>query len=267
MDIAISSGHGLRIRGAKGPAPWGLDEVNENRRVTDRVAVLLRSVGHTVHVFHDTSSASVTANLSAIVNWHNSRKRDRDISVHFNAFQATQNARGTECLYVSTAGQNIANSVSSAMARAGGFVNRGAKKRTDLSFLNRTTKPSALLEVCFVDSRADADLYRRNFESICRGIAESIGGKAIPRAADEPIEEPPPKPMPVDPGVSDENIVDIQINVSGNVAVMINDDEITENIDAPNRLSLTLVHLGDVLVNVNGEDFQIEVGHGIQQGD
>lgn len=263
MDIAISSGHGTRIRGAKG----FLDEVDENRRVTDRVAVLLRSVGHTVHVYHDTTSKSVAANLSAIVNWHNSRKRDRDVSVHFNAFQTTNAPRGTEVLWTSPAGSAIATSVNAAMARAGGFINRGAKKRTDLSFLNRTAKPAVLLEVCFVDSRTDTDLYKRNFESICRAIAESVGGKAIPRPTDAPVEEPPPRPEPVDPGVTDDNVVDIEIKVRGDITVAINRDTIIEGKSA-NRLSMYLGHVGDVLVNINGEDFQVEANnHGLQQGD
>ena len=152
------------------------------------------------------------------------------------------------------------------MANAGGLLNRGAKKRTDLSFLNRTAKPAVLLEVCFVDSRADVDLYKRRFEPICRAIAESVGGKAITRGAGEPEEEaPPPRPMPADPGVSDENIVDIEIKVAGHVAVSINDDPITDDPEAPNQLKIFLDRVGDVLLNVNGEDFQIGVeDHGLQ---
>jgi len=29
MKIAMSSGHSKAVRGAAGPSPWGLDEVNE----------------------------------------------------------------------------------------------------------------------------------------------------------------------------------------------------------------------------------------------
>ena len=41
MKIAISSGHGLHVRGARGL----IDEVDEARHVTDRTAEILRSAG------------------------------------------------------------------------------------------------------------------------------------------------------------------------------------------------------------------------------
>ena len=41
-----------------------------------------------------------------------------------------------------------------------GFINRGAKKRTDLFFLNNTEMPAILMEVCFVDSEADTSSCR-----------------------------------------------------------------------------------------------------------
>lgn len=239
MDIVISSGHGLKVRGAKGV----LDEVDEARRVTDRVAELLRSAGVSVHVFHDNTSNNVSANLSAIVNAHNSRKRDRDVSVHFNAFKTTDKAMGTECLYTSQ--QALAAKIATAMANGGGLINRGAKKRTDLAFLNRTAKPAVLLEVCFVDSSHDAGLYRKNFETICRGIAETVGDVKLP--GEPPPVEPPVKPPvepPVVPGPSGDNVVDITIEVKGRPRVTINGDVINDG-DAANRLDLTTVTSGE----------------------
>jgi hypothetical protein len=50
--------------------------------------------------------------------------------------------------------------------------NRGAKKRSDLYFLNGTDEPSILIEVCFVDSSADSNLYRTHFHAICQAIAD-----------------------------------------------------------------------------------------------
>jgi len=168
MRVCISSGHSRFVSGAVGV----LNEVNEARRVVPVVARHLRSAGATVTEFHDDVSRTQSANLGAIVAYHNRQNRDLDVSVHFNAFQKTENPRGTEVLHRSN--QALAARVSRAMADAAGFINRGAKTRTDLSFLNRTNKPAILLEVCFVDSAADARLYNRHFEDICRSIAESI---------------------------------------------------------------------------------------------
>lgn len=183
MRIAISSGHSLHVRGARGV----LDEVDENRRVVDRVTAILEATRGGVVRFHDDSSRSVSANLGALVGWHNRQQRDLDVSVHFNAHRTTTQPMGTECLH-RTQGQ-LAARVSTAMANAGKFIDRGPKHRTNLSFLNNTARPAILLEVCFVDSSHDAQVYRTSFEGICRAIASSItgqnvggGGEAVPPA-------------------------------------------------------------------------------------
>jgi N-acetylmuramoyl-L-alanine amidase len=168
MTIVISSGHGLKIRGASGV----LDEVNEARRVVPAVAEYLREYGCKVHEFHDDVSTNQSDNLERIVDEHNSYERDLDISVHFNAYKTTDKPMGTECLYVSQS--SLAATVSQAISVAGTLMNRGAKKRTDLYFLNKTTAPAILIEVCFVDSTEDADLYRVNFDQICKSIADTI---------------------------------------------------------------------------------------------
>jgi N-acetylmuramoyl-L-alanine amidase len=171
--IAMSSAHSQLVRGAKG----FLDEVNESRRVVPAVANALRGMGVTVETFNDNISKTQAANLSAITGWHSSQRVDLHVSVHFNAFQTTQAARGTETLYKASARLADARRVSAAIARAGSFIDRGAKHRTNLSFLNRLTH-SLLLEICFVDSRADADLYNRNFDGICIAIAEGLTGRS-----------------------------------------------------------------------------------------
>jgi hypothetical protein len=125
---------------------------------------------------------------------------------------------GCEVLYVTQ--QQLASDTSKAISVAGSFINRGAKKRTDLYFLNNTSKPAILLEVCFVDSEADGNLYRHNFDAICRRIAEVIGKVTIGVPPTEPIEpEPPPIQPPPDDVAAQ---IDIQIKVQGNAVVTIN---------------------------------------------
>jgi len=208
--IVMSSGHGKIVRGASGsPVPPMLDEVNEARRVVNRTAELLIERGVDVITFHDDTSTSQSQNLNTIVAAHNKETRQLDVSVHFNAFDG--NGQGTEVLYVSQ--QALAADVSTAIASAGGFTNRGAKKRTDLAFLNNTEEPAILLEVCFCDNRGDSDKYNAKFEQICSAIADTLGGKATG-------ETPPPvQPTP------DAARVDIQ--VTGNVVVTVNGKTIT----------------------------------------
>jgi N-acetylmuramoyl-L-alanine amidase len=180
MDVVISSGHGLKIRGAADI----LDEVDEARRVVDAVAKHLKNIGVNVKIFHDNTSTTQDQNLRTIVNYHNGQKRDLDISVHFNAYEHTERPMGTEVLYVSQL--DLAADVSDAIAKAGGFIDRGSKKRTDLYFLNNTNEPAILIETCFVDSETDAELYRENFDIICEAIAAAIAGE-IPVAASAPL--------------------------------------------------------------------------------
>ena len=176
MAIAISSGHGARIPGAVG----FLNEVREARRVVKKVAGYLREMGVTVHEFHDDESTTVADNIAAIVGWHNSTERYLDVSVHFNAFEPTDEPRGTEVLFRTA--KEIAARVSRATASAGGFRDRGGRFRDDLGFLNRTERPAILLEVCFVDSSWDAQSYGENHDAICRAIA----GALRDRLADAP---------------------------------------------------------------------------------
>jgi N-acetylmuramoyl-L-alanine amidase len=165
--IVISSGHGLYVRGASGV----LDEVTEARVVVEEVALRLRMRGVNAITFHDDESLDQSDNLATIVDFHNSMNRDLDVSVHFNAYVETTSAMGTECLHATQ--EELATSMAGALGEAG-FTNRGAKQRTDLYFLNQTLMPSILIEVCFVDSTADADVYSSRIGMICDAIASVL---------------------------------------------------------------------------------------------
>lgn len=164
MRIVMSSGHALLVRGASGI----IDEVDEARRVVEEVARWARIAGHQVITFHDDTSTTQSQNLDTIVNFHNSQDRDVDISVHFNAYKETIDPMGTECLYLTQ--KELAERISATISEIGDLINRGAKKRTDLAFLNGCDEPAVLIEVCFVDSDADVTAYRNNFDVICEAL-------------------------------------------------------------------------------------------------
>ena len=196
MKIVLSSGHGLFVRGARGI----IDEVDEARRVTNRVAEILRTAGVGVSTFHDDTSRNVSNNIGAIVRHHNSQTRDLDVSVHFNSFQpATDFVQmdgwrrvdrpvGVEVLYRTgnSHTRQIAGEAARAISGASGLLLRhmsrdvpGTVPRTDLGFLNNTSAPAILLEVCFVNSSVDVELYRQGFEEICQAIATAVSGRVI----------------------------------------------------------------------------------------
>jgi len=189
MRVVISSGHGKKIPGAIGPKPWGLDEHAEAVRVVDRTAEFLRAAGVDVTTYEDTVSTTQNENLDRIVAFHNSKTRDLDVSVHFNAYEPTTSKKmGTECLYVSQ--MDLSADVADAISTAAGLPDRGPKKRTDLAFLNGTEEPAILVETLFCDAKPDCDSYRQNFDAICQALAAAISGEAIE----------PPVPKPPEPG-------------------------------------------------------------------
>ena len=190
-SITISSGHGKYVAGAS----CYINEVTEARRVTNKVAEYLRKMSVKVNVIHDDVSKTKAQNItngksSYIVKQHNATSRELDVSVHFNAASKTNSPRGTEVFYYDD--KALAAKVSKAIATAGGLKDRGAKDGKHLVFCKSTSKKAILLEICFVDSKADADLYNKNFDKICRAIAETLASKKIP--ADKPASSTPTAP-------------------------------------------------------------------------
>jgi N-acetylmuramoyl-L-alanine amidase len=188
MRVVISSGHGKHVAGASGY----IEEHPEAVRVVDRLAAFLRTAGVGVTTYEDTVSTSQNENLNRLVDFHNAQgAHDLDISIHFNAYNTTSKPMGTECLYVTQ--EELADDVSAAIASCG-FTNRGPKYRSDLFFLNSTSAPAILVEVCFVDSQTDVALYQTGFDAVCRALAETIAGVTIPGTPGRPDRPDPPEP-------------------------------------------------------------------------
>jgi hypothetical protein len=252
MKIIISSGHGKYVRGASGY----LDEVDEARKVVETVAEKLRGAGVTVVTFHDNTSTSQSQNLNTIVAAHNRESRDLDISVHFNAYQTTSKPMGCEVLYLTQS--SLAAEVSAAIAEAGSFINRGAKYRSDLAFLNGTEEPAILVETCFVDSSADADLYHQHYDAVCVAIAEAVGNVEVDQPPVEPPTEPPVEPPTDVP--TEENRVTVKSRVSGDVMIVVNGVVVSGEERCRNVVDLKIALEGDVVLTINGEEFHSEAG-------
>jgi hypothetical protein len=207
----------------------------------------MRAAGVTVETFLDTVSTSQSQNLDRIIDWHNAQgSRDYDVSCHLNAFD--HSAHGVEVLYVTQS--SLASRVSAAIAEAGHLTNRGAKKRTDLAFLNGTSEPAILLECHFCDNTGDCNLHEEHYDAICEAIAESIAGVQVPDETPPPVEEIPPTEPP-----TEDNRVDIIGHTEGDVAVIINGTMISGNARCRNVVRMRVTMTGDVVVSLNGEEF------------
>jgi len=189
MKVVISAGHGDKVPGAIGY----IDEHKEACKVIETVAAGLRERGVEATTYIDKVSTTQNENLNRIVDFHNSQTRDLDVSVHFNAYETTSKPMGTEVLYVSQTGMEMADEVVDAICEAAGLINRGPKKRTDLFFLNNTNEPAILIETCFVDSKADVDIYHDQYAVICNAIAAAIAredsGDIVPPEPEPPTDD------------------------------------------------------------------------------
>lgn len=165
--FVISSGHGKIVGGAVG----FINERAEAVKVVDRVyAILTNSYNGRGYRYHESTAQNQSQNLANIVNYHNSKDRELDVSVHFNS--ASASATGTECLYYDA--KSLSTKMSAAMAKALDIPDRGPKERKELYFLRNTTKTAILLEVCFVSNKDDVAKYKANFERLCQAIAKTI---------------------------------------------------------------------------------------------
>lgn len=180
MNFNVHGGHSLKCRGASGL----LDEVNEDRKVKNKVIELLRANGHTVYDCTDDNGATQNANLRAIVNKCNSHSVDLDVSIHLNAGGGT----GTEVyIYNSKSkAKDEATRIAEKISNALGIRNRGVKERTNLYVLRKTNSPALLIECCFVDNATDKAHW--NADKCAKAIVEGILNKSV-------NEHPTPKPQ------------------------------------------------------------------------
>ena len=166
--IELHVGHFGDGTGAKGY----IDEVAEARKVTKRVYEILQANKVPSTYFEDTTSKNQTKNLNTLVSHHNKDKNGLVVSVHFNAGGDGSEPIGTEVLYYDQ--QALAQRLANTISACSGLKNRGAKPRKNLAVLARTYEPAVLIEVCFVNSKIDVDLYQKNFEAICLNIAKVL---------------------------------------------------------------------------------------------
>ena len=176
----VHGGHSLKCRGASGL----LDEVNEDRKVKNKVIELLRAKGHTVYDCTDDGGTTPIKNLKNIVSKCNVHKVDLDVSIHLNA----GGGHGCEVYGYSNKMSGVGARVSANIASALGITNRGFKVRTNLYVLHRTNSPAILIECCFVDSKEDHDKW--SVDKCAHAIADAIIGN---HAASTPQPKPQPK--------------------------------------------------------------------------
>ena len=171
MRIGINCGH--TISGQPGCGAVGyIDESVETRNVGYALMDLFRKGGHTVVDCTNDRAATTSANLAEICRLANAQPLDLFISIHFNA----GGGKGSEVY--TYGGQRHAEAVAVCdKLHALGFVNRGVKNAS-LYVINHTNAKAMLIEVCFVDTQSDVDLYRKlGKDKIAAAIYEAVTGQ------------------------------------------------------------------------------------------
>lgn len=182
MNFNIHGGHSLKCRGASGY----LDEVNEDRKVKNRVIELLRANGHTVYDCTDDNGKDQNSNLKAIVSKCNDHKVDLDVSIHLNAGGGT----GTEVYVYSdnSKAKDEAERIAKNISNTLGIRNRGVKVSKKLYVLRKTNSPSLLIECCFVDNAIDK--VKWNADKCAKAIVEGILNKSVNEHVETPTQKP-----------------------------------------------------------------------------
>lgn len=176
MRICIDPGHSCPPQDT-GAVGIKKEEVPVNEVCTILIN-LLKAAGHTVLRTTPTNGATVTASLAQRVSQSNAFKADLFVSVHANAAIPTDKPRGTEVFYQNDASLKYATNIEKQIASLG-FKSRGAKNGSFLYVVKRTQATSVLVELFFIDSKADCDLYDQlGPEKLAQAIASAIDATA-----------------------------------------------------------------------------------------
>ncbi len=172
MIVGVDCGH--TISGQPGSGATGyIKESEETRAVGYALMYYLRERGVTVIDCTNDRASSTQDNLSQIVAAANRQPLDLFVSIHFNS----GGGRGTEVYTYNAERFRQAELVCENMAKLG-FINRGIKNGSNLYVIRRTDARAMLVEVCFVDTQSDVDLYKRvGAEQIAGAIGDAILGE------------------------------------------------------------------------------------------
>lgn len=168
-SIMLDAGHGGRDPGA---VYNGRQEKDDTLNLVFAIGEILQNndidvqYTRTTDVYESPYQKAMEANEAGV---------DYFISIHRNSFPQENAVSGVESLVYNKQGikyemaQNI-----NAQLETVGFVNLGVQARPNLVVLRRTKMPAVLVEVGFINSDTDNQLFDANFDDIARAIADGI---------------------------------------------------------------------------------------------
>lgn len=167
--MMLDSGHGGSDPGA---VYRGRREKDDTLRLTLTVGEILQENGievlytRTTDVYLSPYERAVEANQAGV---------DFFLSIHRNSYPTDNEVMGVESLIYDLSGlkYQMAQEINEQLETVG-FVDLGVKARPNLVVLKRTKMPAVLVEVGFINSDTDNQLFDDNFQDIAQAIADGI---------------------------------------------------------------------------------------------
>ena len=168
-SVMLDAGHG----GADPGAVYnGRQEKDDTLALTLAVGEILQNNGidvlytRTEDVYESPYQRALKANAAGV---------DFFISIHRNSFPRENAVSGVESLVFNKSGikYEMAKEINEQLETIG-FVNLGVQERPNLVVLRRTKMPAVLVEVGFINSDTDNQLFDSNFSDIAQAIANGI---------------------------------------------------------------------------------------------
>lgn len=167
--IYLDAGHGGYDNGAQYN---GRKEKDEALDLALAVGNLLSKEGYDVHYTRTTDVYQSPTEKAQIANRNGA---DLFVSFHRNASQVPGTYDGVQTLLYDDSGIKayMARNINDELEKVG-FKNLGVSIRPNLAVLRQTDMPALLVEVGFIDSDKDNQIYDQNFNEIAQAIADGI---------------------------------------------------------------------------------------------
>lgn len=171
IKIGVRIGHSPNCRGARG----FVDEYDENKKIFNELLPLLKYNGHEVIVCNSNANTE-GKELKEGTDKCTLHACDLYVTLHMNAYKKTDNAMGCEVVvYRKT---DLDTRILNEIVKLG-FKIRDVKINQGLWDTREPVCHSVIVETCFVDSKADTDLYKKlGAKRIAQAIAKGICGSS-----------------------------------------------------------------------------------------
>lgn len=167
--IILDAGHGGRDSGAV----YGERvEKDDNLAMTLEIGKILEEMGFDVVYTREEDIYQAPFRKATIAN---ELGGDLFVSIHRNSSGIPNQYQGVETLLYSERGlpEEVAENVNEELENIG-YINLGIEERPRLIVLNSTQMPAVLVEVGFINSDADNELFSTAFQETAMAIANGI---------------------------------------------------------------------------------------------